>query len=257
MADANAKTTRRLALAGRLTIIGGGVMGLVTAYYAAPLAEAVTVLDRSRVGDPATASFGLTRLVTRVLREALRIRGVTLAENTEPQAITRRDRAWVVATESGPVESDALVITAGLGTNDVLGPVPGCSVRFPLRPDRPTQSKYFIPPPGSRDMFTESVMPVFAYLDIGIYGHPLAGVDACWYDLVADGEFILGAVPGTDDVFTGVGWRGTGYKFAPWVGKVLAQVAVPRGTVFDIGRFTPAGFAGGAIGEPLAGGVAS
>ena len=36
--------------------IGGGVMGLMTAYYAAPLAEAVTVLERSQVGDPATAS---------------------------------------------------------------------------------------------------------------------------------------------------------------------------------------------------------
>jgi glycine/D-amino acid oxidase-like deaminating enzyme len=29
----------------RLTIIGGGVMGLMTAYYAAPLASSVTVLD--------------------------------------------------------------------------------------------------------------------------------------------------------------------------------------------------------------------
>ena len=48
-------------MAGRLTIIGGGVMGLMAAYHAAPLAESVTVLDRSRVGDPATASFGLTR----------------------------------------------------------------------------------------------------------------------------------------------------------------------------------------------------
>ena len=45
----------------RVAIIGGGVMGLMTAYYAAPLAEAVTVLERSWVGDPATASFGLTR----------------------------------------------------------------------------------------------------------------------------------------------------------------------------------------------------
>ena len=39
---------------------------------------------------------------------------------------------------------------------------------------------------------------------------------------------------------------GTGYKFAPLVGRVLAQLAVPRGTVYDIGRFTPARFAGGA-----------
>jgi glycine/D-amino acid oxidase-like deaminating enzyme len=37
---------------GYQTIIGGGVMGLMTAYQAAPLAESVTVLDRSRVGDP-------------------------------------------------------------------------------------------------------------------------------------------------------------------------------------------------------------
>jgi glycine/D-amino acid oxidase-like deaminating enzyme len=262
-------------LAGRLTIIGGGVMGLMTAYHAAPLAESVTVLDRSRVGDPATASFGLTRsarndyrdpeyarlafearrlwreferdcgrrllvdcgclnlvkgtvtpdlassyavesyavleqmqllreafsgaqlrerfpqfdadggsldvdagfadlaAVTQALREGLRARGVRVAENTEPRAITRSGGSWTVATDSGPVESDVLVVTAGLGTNDVLGLVPGRPVRFPLRPDRPVQSKYFIPPAGSRAMFTETAMPVFAYLDIGIYGHPV------------------------------------------------------------------------------------
>jgi sarcosine oxidase len=386
---------RSVTLAGRLTIVGGGVMGLMTAYYAAPLAQTVTVLDRSRVGDPATASFGLTRsvrndyrdaeyarlasearrlwrelerdfgrqllidcgclnlvkasvtpdldstyavesyavleqlqlprealsgaqlrqrfpqfdadggwldvdagfadlaAVTAALREGLRARGVQVAENCEPRGITRSGRTWVVATDDGPVESDVLVVTAGLGTNDVLGLVPGCGVRFPLSADRPVQSKYFIPPAGSRTAFTQDVMPVFAYLDIGIYGHPIydgktpgvkigfynppdvartpnrigsveefvaecvpglrdaevvdvataSGVDTCWYDLVADDEFILGAVPGADGLYTGVGFRGTGYKFAPWVGRVLAQLALQRGTVYDIGRFTPARFA--------------
>ena len=56
-------------MAGRLTIIGGGVMGLMAAYCAAPLADAVTVLERSRVGDPATASFGLTRSVRNDFRD--------------------------------------------------------------------------------------------------------------------------------------------------------------------------------------------
>jgi sarcosine oxidase len=349
-------------VAGRLTIIGGGVMGLMTAYYAAPLADAVTVLERSRVGDPATASFGLTRsvrndyqdpayarlafearqlwrelerssgerllvdcgclnlvkdsvtpdldrtyavesyavleqlslrreifsrselaerfpqfdadggwldvdagfadltAVTRVLRESLRARGVVVAENTEPQAITRTGRTWTVLTEAGPVESDVLVITAGLGTNDVLGLLPGCSVRFPLRPDRPTQSKYFIPPAGSGQLFTESVMPVFAYLDIGIYGHPVyegktPGVKIGFYDppgvarapsrIASVEDFVAECMPGLRGAEV-VGWRGTGYKFAPWVGRVLAQLAVQRGTVYDIGRFTPARFAGGA-----------
>ena len=380
----------------RLTIIGGGVMGLMTAYYAAPLAEAVTVLEKSWVGDPATASFGLTRSVrndyrdpgyarlafearrlwlefqqessdpvlvdcgclnlvkgsvtpdlvdtyavqsyavleqlqlrrevfsaaglrdrfpqfdadggwldvdagfadvaaaTRALRAALRARGVRVIENAAPRGMARSGAAWRVATDSGPVESDVVVITAGLGTNDVLDLVPGCSVRFPLRPDRPSQSKYFIPPAGTRSLFTEDALPVFAYLDIGIYGHPLydgktpgvkigfynppdaalvpsrigsvqdfvaecmpglrgaesvdvaetSGVDTCSYDLVADDDFILGPVPGADEVFVGVGWRGTGYKFAPWVGRVLAQLAVQQGTVYDIRRFAPGRFAG-------------
>ena len=43
-------------MGGRLTIIGGGVMGLMAAYYAAPLADAVTVLV-----DVATASGVDTR----------------------------------------------------------------------------------------------------------------------------------------------------------------------------------------------------
>lgn len=394
----------------RLTVIGGGVMGLMTAYYAAPMAEAVTVLEKSSVGDPATASFGLTRSVrndyrdadyarlafearrlwlefqqdagepllmgcgclnlakrsvtpdlagtygaqsyavleqlqlrreivpaerlrerfpqfeadrgwldvdagfadvaevTLALREALRLRGVRVAEKTAPRGVARSGGTWSVATDAGPVESDVLVITAGLGTNEVLELVPGCSVRFPLQPDRPWQSRYFIPPAGTRGLFTEAVLPVFAYLDIGIYGHPMydgktpgvkigfyhppdaalvpsrigsvedfvaecmpglrgaqtvdvaeaSGVDACSYDLVADDDFILGPVPGTDGVYAGAGWRGTGYKFAPWVGLVLARLAMQQATGYDIGRFAPARFAGGAAaGKPGAGGVPS
>jgi glycine/D-amino acid oxidase-like deaminating enzyme len=372
-------------------------MGLMTAYHAAPFAAGVTVLEKSRVGDPATASFSLTRsarndyldpeyarlayesrqlwldlqgrsaepllvdcgclnlakrtvtpdlassyayrsyavlerlqlrreafsaeqlrrrypqfaadagrldveagfvdvaAATRFLRVALRERGVQVAEQVTLRAITRSGGAWSVATDAGDVTSDVLVITAGLGTNDVLGLLPGCQVRFPLRPDRPTQSKYFIPPAGQRDRFTERSLPVFAYLDVGIYGHPLyegrtpgvkigfynppgvaradqtriasvedfvaecmpalrgaevvdvaeaSGADVCFYDLVADDDFILGPVPGVTGVFTGVGWRGTGYKFAPWAGRVLAQLALQGGTVYDIRRFAPGRFAG-------------
>jgi sarcosine oxidase len=394
----------------RLTIIGGGVMGLMTAYYAAPFAEAVTVLERTRVGDPGTASFCLTRsvrndyldaeysrlayearqlwlelqalarepllidcgclnlvkdsvtpdlagsyavrsfavleqlrlrrevltkaqlqqrfpqfaadegrldldagfadvpAVTRFLQEALRARGVEVREEVTIGAIGRHGGGWQVRTQQGDVTSDALVITAGLGTNEVLGQLPGCSVRFPLTPDRPVQSRYFVPPPGSAERYTEDVLPVFAYMDVGIYGHPIyagrtpgvkigfynppdaarvpsriasvedfvaecmpglrgaqvvdvaaaSGVDTCSYDLVGDDDFILGPVPGADGVAVGVGWRGTGYKFAPWVGRVLAQLAVHQGTVYDIHRFAPGRFAGRApASAATAGGTAA
>jgi glycine/D-amino acid oxidase-like deaminating enzyme len=393
----------------QLTIIGAGVMGLMTAYHAAPLAESVTVLEKTRVGDPATASFCLTRsarndyldpeysrlayearqlwlelqaaagqpllvdcgclnivkdsvtpdaassyavrsfailerlqlrreafsaaelrhrfpqfaadagwldvdagfvdvaAVTRFLQGALRARGVRVTEHAAVRGIRRSGGRWSVTTDAGEVESDALVVTAGLGTNDLLELLPGCSVRFPLRPDRPSQSKYFIPAAQLRSQFTQQALPVFAYLDVGIYGHPLyegktpgvkigfyhppdatlvpsritsvetfvdecmpglrgaevvdvadaSGVDTCCYDLVADDDFILGPVPGADNVFTGVGWRGTGYKFAPWVGRVLAQLAIQQGTVYDIRRFAPRRFSGGAAALAEVGGTSS
>ena len=61
-------------MAGRLTIIGGGVMGLMAAYCAAPLADAVAVLERSRVGDPAPG-YKFAPLVGRVLAQLAVQRG--------------------------------------------------------------------------------------------------------------------------------------------------------------------------------------
>jgi len=65
-------------------------------------------------------------------------------------------------------------------------------------------------------------------------------------------------VPGRQVTIIGRGWRGTGYRFAPWVGRVLAQLALQQGTGYDIRRFAPARFAGGSgAGGLKAGGAVS
>src|SRR5437763_2518206 len=46
-----------------LVIIGGGIMGLMTAYAAAPFTNKITILERSRIGNKKTASFGYTRSI--------------------------------------------------------------------------------------------------------------------------------------------------------------------------------------------------
>jgi sarcosine oxidase/L-pipecolate oxidase len=86
--------------------------------------------------------------------------------------------------------------------------------------------------------FVQQCLPGLANADV----RDVLDVDQCDYDLVADDDFVLGAVPGFANVYVGVGWRGTGYKFAPWVGRVLYQLAIQRGTVYDITRFDPARF---------------
>jgi sarcosine oxidase len=374
-----------------LLIVGGGVMGLFTAYHAAERSARVVVLERGRVGDPMTASYGrtrsfrsdyldgtyarlaheairlwgdfereagsqvlvrcgclnigkrsvtpdldrtyaqlsfetLTRLglstesfdaealrqrfsyldadmahldvdggvvdlpaVTGALTRALADRGVRTLEGVETIAIEPDGDSYRVVTDAGELRTRSLVVAAGHGTNDVLAALRGCTLRVPITKDRPSEAKYFIPSADTRPQFTADKMPVIAYLDAGIYCHPIVDglvdavkvgfynppdmprgganlngiadfveqcmpglrtaqvrdvddVDQCDYDLVADDEFVLGAIPGFANAFVGVGWRGTGYKFAPWVGRVLAACALQGGTVYDIGRFDPARF---------------
>lgn len=377
-----------------LVVVGGGVMGLFTAYHASERFDRVTVLERGRIGDPLTASYGRTRsfrndyleatyarlaheafrlwgefeqrtgtsvlvrcgclnlakrsvtpdlegtyahlsheviaalglptealdrealqrrfpyldadmarldvdagvvdlaAVTAALTRALEARGVRVIERAEPTAIERDGGALRVSTDAGEHVARSLVVTAGHGTNDVLARLPGCHLQVPISRDRPSDAKYFFPPTETRDRFTSEKMPVIAYLDTGIYCHPIVAgvvdavkigyynppdmprgatsidsiasfieqcmpglqgvpfhdvedVDQCDYDLVADDDFALGPVPGVPNAFVGVGWRGTGYKFAPWIGRVLAELALQDGTVYDIARFDPARFAEG------------
>jgi len=227
--------------------------------------------------------------ITAALVARLRAAGVTIAENTTVNRISRRQGRIAIDTAAGERLAERLVLTAGLGTNSLLARIDGCDLRLPLRPDRPTESKYFIPPPAKRAMFTPTRLPVFAYLDVGIYGHPwlegktpgvkigyynppdvrtqvssitsvrsfvqecmpelidarivdVEGADQCSYDLVADDNFILGPIPGLPGGAVGTGWRGTGYKFAPLIGRTLMELALETRTVEDISRFAPARF---------------
>jgi len=235
------------------------------------------------------AGFLYLPTVTQTLLEILKQRQVNIMEDVEVVAIEQRADALRVVTSTADFSTKSLVITAGLGTNEVLRRIAGCSMQFSLIPDRPSQCKYFIPPAEKRALFTAEALPVFAYLDIGIYGHPIytgktpgvkigfynppdvrksptyihdvhgfvdecmpalrdaeaidvTEVDQCFYDLVPDDTFILGNLPTFPRIFVGVGWRGTGYKYAPWVGQTLMQLALQDGTVYDIGRFSPQRF---------------
>jgi glycine/D-amino acid oxidase-like deaminating enzyme len=372
-----------------LIVVGGGVMGLFTAHRAARQGRRVAVLERGRVGDPATASFGRTRsyrrdyldpAYARLADEAIRLwtefeaetgtevlvrcgcmniassavtpdldgtyarrtsdvlrrlgmpvesydaagtgrrfpfltadvadndpvgglvnlpavtaalrgsLGAAVRERVDVTAIDPAGGLVRVTTGDGPLAARSLVVTAGHGTNDVLKLLPDCDLQAPITRDRPSEARYYVPPAEVRHLFTAARMPVIAYLDTGIYLHPiveglvdavkigyynppdlprgstgvtgiadfvercmpgLAGsevtdvtdVDQCDYDLVADDDFVLGPVPGFGNVFVGVGWRGTGYKFAPWVGRVLSELACREGTVYDIARFDPSRFA--------------
>jgi sarcosine oxidase len=67
---------------------------------------------------------------------------------------------------------------------------------------------------------------------------PATRSKTCLYTLTPDRDFVLGPVPGHDDVFVGLG-AAHGFKFAPTFGRLLADLATTgtAGTGVNLGQF--------------------
>jgi sarcosine oxidase len=66
---------------------------------------------------------------------------------------------------------------------------------------------------------------------------PLRRSAVCMYTNTPDEHFALGALPSDPDVLVGSPCSGHGFKFAPVVGEILADLAVDGRTRHPIGRF--------------------
>ena len=62
--------------------------------------------------------------------------------------------------------------------------------------------------------------------------------ERCFYATTADGEFHLGRLPSDPNVSVGA-FAGHGFKFAPVIGEILADLATGREPRFDLSRFRP------------------
>ena len=119
------------------------------------------------------AGFLYVPPITQTLLAGLRAARVDIEQDTRVERISRRQGRTVIDTSAGERLAQRLVFTAGLGVNDLLARTVGCNLQLPIRPDRPSESKYFVPPLEKREQFMPERLPVFAYLDVGIYGHPM------------------------------------------------------------------------------------
>ena len=76
----------------------------------------------------------------------------------------------------------------------------------------------------------------------GLAGTWSSGV-ACMYTMTPDRHFMIGRAPGTDGrVVVACGFSGHGFKFAPVVGEILADLATTGTTPWDISLFDPTRF---------------
>ena len=71
---------------------------------------------------------------------------------------------------------------------------------------------------------------------------PLAAGKTCLYTVTPDHDFIIDHMPGAPQVLIASPCSGHGFKFAPVIGEILADLATEGGTEHDISRFALARF---------------
>ena len=60
----------------------------------------------------------------------------------------------------------------------------------------------------------------------------------CLYDMTDNSDFVIDNDPDSHDIVYGYGFSGHGFKFAPLIGKLLAELALDLEPSFDLSRFS-------------------
>ena len=70
----------------------------------------------------------------------------------------------------------------------------------------------------------------------------LVAAKTCLYTMTPDGDFIIDRLPGAPQIVIASPCSGHGFKFAPAIGEILADLATEGATRHDISRFALARF---------------
>jgi len=224
--------------------------------------------------DAAIVPAGRT---TAVLQDEARRLGAELRDHAPVLHLEDLGDRLRVSTADGDVECSGVVVTADAWVNDVVGhlglqiPVevtleqvtyfgldrPAGLADLPLWIWMDDPSFYGFPPYGERtvkaaqdcggpvvdpddrssdlDLAMEALLAEHVRAILPAVGAPVRSV-RCQYTLTPDRDFVLAPVPGHPTVVLGLG-SAHGFKFAPTLGRILADLATTGTTTSDVSAF--------------------
>ncbi len=224
------------------------------------------------------------KLLTKLLKNKVTIKQNSKVINIKPD----KDITKITLKSGQVILTKKLALTVGAWTIEMLNNLKGGQwLKLPVIPVK-QKLKYFKVPKKQIKNFQAKKLPVFAYLDVGIYGHPtykktpglkiayfdpfgakltksglcppkqnqiksqadfinqclpslkpikLAKIESGFYQMTPDNDFIVSLLPGYKNTYIAAGFCGTGYKFAPLVGRSLAEMIFRKGSPYDLSRF--------------------
>ena len=170
-----------------------------------------------------------------------------------------------VITDRGTVEAGAAIVAAGAWTKSLL-PEFGATLRVTREvmgwfampdgdPSSAGQLPVFIiesrhgmhygnetvdPDAYDRTVSAEDEALIRAAIadHLPVANGELTAAKTCLYTMTPDGDFLIDHLPGAPNIIVASPCSGHGFKFAPVIGEVLADLATTGTTAHDIGRFS-------------------
>ena len=149
-------------------------------------------------------------------------------EALQPDACAEsRMPAWIVGGDLVHSQGDYYGIPTWDGQSGPAGVKVGChGPGTPIDPDTDSREA----PPAEIDRFERDVQALLP----GVLGR-IVETATCLYTMTPDGHFVIGALPEEPRIVVAGGFSGHGYKFAPVMGEVLADLAMDGGTRLPVG----------------------
>lgn len=121
-----------------------------------------------------------------LIKSEIKKRGVEILENTQVTKLSNKDTIILELNNEEVINTNHLVVTAGVWTNLILKSLLNYRIyKIPVVPVKQIV-KYYQVPKKLVKQFSYQQMPVFAYLDVGIYGHPIfrsaPGIKVAYFD---------------------------------------------------------------------------
>jgi sarcosine oxidase len=161
-----------------------------------------------------------------------------------PLRVTRQVLAWFKPREPAMFSDDHFPVF-------MIESPHGLHYGFPLDPHRGVKlgKHHHLDEAVDPDNYDRSVSPrdehairVALETYIPAADGKLVAATTCLYTMAPDGDFIIDTLPGWPQVVIGSPCSGHGFKFAPLVGEILADLATRGQTKRDIARFRLARF---------------
>lgn len=159
-------------------------------------------------------------------------------------AVTRQAVGWFMPRDPvpfAPGRFPVFLLETGDGVFYGFPPHEGAGVKFAkhhhqnetIDPDAPTR-------PFDGD--DEKILRAALAAHLPAANGALTETATCRYTMTTDGDFILDRLPGAPQIIVASPCSGHGFKFAPVIGEILADLATSGETRHDISRFSLARF---------------